>query len=126
MKKKLVYISAPYRADTKKKIKENIRYAQKCGIISKLIGYYPIIPHINSLAVYGLIGKEEEVMPFDLALLSKCDILFVCTDRISEGMKIEINFCKKLKIPVFYMSPIFSDISRLFSRYQRFIKTRLK
>ena len=99
--KLLAYIAHPYRASDKKGIYQNFKIAQMYGKKAWKEGLIPVIPHFNSCAVFGLTkGKNEDITIYDLHLLSKCDILWACGDRISGGMKIEIEFCKERVIPV--------------------------
>ena len=55
--------------------------------------------------------KREHAMAFCFSLLRGCDELWVCSDEISAGMKSEIAFASRLKIPVFFMESYFDENS---------------
>ena len=96
----VVYIAAPYRAKDNDGITRNIYQAIQYGKMAQREGYIPLVPHVNSLAIYGMRGNNTEVTRYDNTLLSKCDIMWVCTTSITKGMQAEIDFCHKHDILV--------------------------
>ena len=102
IKKKLVYICAPFRADTADKVHDNIAIAKKFARKAYDDGLIPIVPHVCSPAIFGFHTKDILVVEYDLELLKRCDLMWVCGDRISKGMQTEINFCKEKNIKIEY------------------------
>ncbi|MHB8964094.1 MAG: DUF7768 domain-containing protein [Saccharofermentanales bacterium] len=96
---KKVYICSPLRGDAAgniQKAKEYSRYAIKeCGVI-------PITPHIYFTAFLDDTSPQERELGIQagLELLRDCDEVWVFGDRLSEGMKQEIEFAHMNGIPV--------------------------
>lgn len=98
-----IFVSSPYRAETKEKIDENIAVAKKvCYIIIKN-GNLPIAPH---LYFPSFLQDDEESerslgIEYSLHLLDQCDEMLVIIpetgedgtlyDRLTEGMKKEVD-----------------------------------
>ncbi|MDR2089111.1 MAG: hypothetical protein LBP73_07120 [Clostridiales Family XIII bacterium] len=104
---KLVYISAPYRADTPEETERNRRAAlEACGEayrLGRLTGtkIVPIAPAGNFPYLDGNKSEDrEQELRMDLALLSKCDELWVAGDRISEDMQRELRAAVRMDKPV--------------------------
>lgn len=99
--KKLAYICAPYRAETISGIEMNIsRAIMAARWVYNKYGHVPIMPHINSRDVLGLIADDSQVVEFDMSLLARCDLMYTFGDRISKGMWAEVKFCEDHNIPV--------------------------
>lgn len=96
----LIYVSAPYRAKTNLGIKYNIKRAKKYAKYALSLGLFPIVPHINSRELFGLTATDKQVMPYDLKLLSVCDTIWLCGDRITAGMQMEWDFAKEKGIEI--------------------------
>ncbi|WP_196603012.1 ParB N-terminal domain-containing protein [Pectinatus frisingensis] len=106
---KLIYCAHKYRADNSTTRDMNkIHAAEK---VAKCIIGYPNLCFINpieavSWMAYELLGRKSAVesekiaMRHCLTLLSKCDELWILSER-SEGVNIEISFAKAHGIPVF-------------------------
>lgn len=98
-----IFVSSPYRAETKEKMDENIAIAKKvCYIIIKN-GNLPIAPHLY-FPSFLQDDKESERslgMEYSLHLLDQCDEMFAIIpdmvedgtqyERLTEGMKIEVD-----------------------------------
>lgn len=99
----LVYICHPYRAKDMKGVKENFRSVKRYAKQAHKLGFTPIVPHINSAHIFGMTGGDDhDITQYDFALLSVCDLMWVCGDDTSGGMKKEISYCHHHDIPVFY------------------------
>lgn len=102
--KKLIYICHPFRAKSSKEVQSNINKAIKYGRMALEMGKIPMIPHVNSAAIFGLRNDTFEanarVTDFDLEILRRCDGMWVCGDTMSEGMQKEMISCRKWDIPV--------------------------
>ncbi len=107
---KLVYIASPLRADTPEEISKNremaVAYCQKAQIMGELFGQMiiPISPIANFSYINEADPKErQKALGMGLALLSRCDEIWVAGDKISEGMKVEINAAHQMKKPILSM-----------------------
>jgi len=102
--KKLVYIAYPYRAKTRRGIRKNIKKACQYGKLAYAQGYIPLIPHINSSPLFGLMGGDDsKITEYDLYLLSACKCLWLCGSTISKGMETERDFATRAGIPIKYV-----------------------
>ena len=96
----IVYICSPYRGDTEENVKRARRYSRYA--VDK--GYIPIAPHLL-LPQYMNEETERDLAIFmDLVILKKCEELWVFGDRITEGMKIEINRATKKSMKIRYIN----------------------
>lgn len=98
--RKKVYICSPLSGN----IGENIEKAKKyCREVS-LKGFLPIASRIYFTQFLDDNKLEERNMGMvmGLELLKLCDEIWVFGDIISEGMKKEIEFAKKLNIEIKY------------------------
>ena len=104
----MVYICSPYAGD----IEENIKNARRYSRFAVDKGYLPITPHLL-FTQYLDDGKQRERdlgMFFGIVLMSKCSEVWVFGDRVSPGMKIEIELAKRKGYKLKYFS---SDCSRI-------------
>lgn len=105
MNKELVYVCSPLRANTEEGIKKNMLKAREyVSLISQHFNCRAIAPH-SFLPIYlsDNIPEERKLgLKFGLDLIKICKKMYVCGDRISEGMKKEIELAIDLGIPVIY------------------------
>lgn len=99
--KRLVYISSPLRGDIASNIKrahEYCAYAASCGVI-------PLAPHAIFTSFLDDNHPEQRKQGLDmgLALLKRCDEIWIMGSVASEGMQNEITFAKKLHVPILYV-----------------------
>jgi hypothetical protein len=95
----MVYICSPYSGDTRgntEKARKYSRYAVDQGMI-------PIAPHLL-LPQYMTEAERDLAMFMDIAILSKCSELWACGDRITEGMKEEIDYAKSKGMKTRYIA----------------------
>lgn len=95
----IVYICSPYSGDTERNTelaKRYSRYAVDEGVI-------PITPHLM-FPLYMTEDERDLAMFMDIAILSKCSELWVCGDRITEGMKAEIDYAKSKGMKTRYIA----------------------
>ena len=94
---KKVYICSPLGGDIKgnlEKVKRYTRYALMCGTA-------PVVPHFYALCLDDNKQKEREVgLAAGLRMLWFCDELWLFGDEVTEGMQMELNFCKNLNIKI--------------------------
>lgn len=98
---KLVYICSPLRGAIEENIKKAHRYceyAAGCDVI-------PLAPHTIFTAYLQDTIPEQRVqgLKMGLELLKRCDEIWVCGDKISQGMQGEIDLATKLHIPTIYV-----------------------
>ena len=98
---KKVYICSPLGGNVEEnleQVKHYTKYALKCGTA-------PVVPHFYALCLDDNDPKEREIgIAAGLNLLWFCDEMWIFGDRISEGMKTEIQFCKNLNISMRHIS----------------------
>lgn len=94
---KRVYICSPLGGNIEenlKRVKEYARYALKCGTA-------PVVPHFYALCLDDNNPKEREIgRAAGLSLLWFCDEMWIFGDKVTEGMKDEIQFCINLNIHI--------------------------
>lgn len=102
----LVYICSPLSAPKRSDMKHNMIQA---GLYARMVSAYwecrAIAPH-SFLPEYLDDHIEEErkvALTFGLSVLKLCKALVICGDRISSGMKGEIQKAKEWGIPVYRM-----------------------
>ena len=95
---KLIYVASPFKGDTKK----NIEYAkQACRYVLDQ-GNAFFCPHLLYPQVLDDDNPEERRLGIDIGkeFLAKCDELWAFGGHISHGMFEEIEFARKIDIPV--------------------------
>ncbi len=105
---KLAYICSPCHAGTKQGIRQNMLAARKyCEIAADCMNIKAIAPHAWLPEMLDdLIPEQRELaIGFGCDLLSLCDIVLVCGNRLSSGMINEIKLAASLKMPIL----VFSD-----------------
>ena len=96
---KLVYIASPLRGDYKKNIKQATEYCEKaCSL-----GVLAFAPHLYFTQFYNdtIPEQREKGLEMGLAMLEKCEELWVMGTHISQGMRGEIAHAKSLGIPIY-------------------------
>lgn len=95
---KLVYICSPYAGD----IQENIKFARAACRHAMKQGCAPIAVHLlyPQLLDDAIPAEREHGIRMGLQVLAACDELWVCGERISQGMNFEIEEAKRLGIPM--------------------------
>ena len=95
----IVYVCSPYSGDVEKNTemaKRYCRYAIGQGVI-------PLAPHLYLPAFISEETERELAVSIDLKFLEMCRELWAFGDRISSGMKKEIEYAGELGIPVRYI-----------------------
>lgn len=94
---KRVYICAPLGGNIDEnlyRVKEYTRYTLKCGDA-------PVVPHFYVLCLDDNDPEERKIgMAAGLSLLWLCDEMWVFGNKVTEGMKSEIQFCQNLNIRI--------------------------
>lgn len=95
----IVYICSPYFGD----IERNTEMARRYSRYAVDQGAIPIAPHLL-LPQYMTEVERDLALFMDIAILSRCAELWVCGDRITEGMKNEISYAKSKRMAVKYIT----------------------
>lgn len=100
-----VFICSPYRGAEEKNVWLAARYAR----FAYESGYLPIAPHMYfPQFLRDYIPKERITgIELGLALMMECKEVWVFGDRISEGMRMEISYAERHRIPVRYFKPVY-------------------
>lgn len=105
----LVYIASPLAGDTAANVRRAIEYCR----IASAKGVVPLAPHtIFTRFLNDAIPDERRLgMRMGIALLERCDELWVFGAKISTGMKSEITVAHKHGIPVRYFDPTGEEVA---------------
>lgn len=102
---KLVYIASPLRGDnpSKKDYEKNIKQAAEYCEKACSLGVIAFAPHLYFTQFYNdtIAEEREKGLEMGLAMLEKCDELWVMGIYISQGMRGEIAHAKDLGIPIY-------------------------
>ncbi|MBR1566534.1 MAG: hypothetical protein IJ649_07195 [Oscillospiraceae bacterium] len=97
---KRVSICAPLGGD----VAQNIQRAKRYMEFALRSGVAPMVPHFYALCLNDDVTAERELgMAAGRAMLFCCDELWVFGETVTPGMRLEIQFCKSLNIPVRYI-----------------------
>ncbi len=120
---KMVYIASPLRGDYNTNIKNAVEYCRLAGER----GVLPLAPHIifSQWCNDTVPQQREQGLQLGLALLGKSDELWIMGEKISEGMRGEINFAMEHSIPAYHITnplepeayPVSADENRLLSKF---------
>lgn len=99
---KLVFISGPYRSDTRWGTEQNVHAAENLSIEVAKTGAYPVCPHSNTRPYFEDIQPIEFWLKADLELMRKCDaIIHVSGWKQSKGSVVEHEEAVKIGMPTF-------------------------
>ncbi len=98
---KQVYLASPFRGDYDRNIRNAVEYsrlASECGVL-------PLAPHIifSQWCNDTISQQREQGLKLGLALLEKCEELWVMGTEISQGMEGEIRFAQEHGILTYYV-----------------------
>lgn len=98
---KLIYVASPFSGD----VERNVGYAkQACRKVMES-GHAFFAPHLIYPSMLNDEVPEERQLGIEmgLAMLSRCDELWVFGGRISAGMQAEIQEAQRIGIPILRM-----------------------
>ncbi len=102
---KLVYLASPLRGNqlSRETYEKNIRQAVRYCEMACSLGVIAFAPHLYFPQFFSDTVKEEREkgLAMGLAMLEKCEELWVMGKEISPGMRREIAQAKQLDLPVF-------------------------
>ncbi|WP_024832195.1 DUF4406 domain-containing protein [Ruminiclostridium josui] len=95
---KLVYICSPYAGN----IENNVRFARAACLYAAEHGCAPVTVHLlyPQFLDDNVNAQRELGIRMGLRVLSSCDELWICGERISYGMSCEIAEAERLGIPL--------------------------
>lgn len=94
---KVVYIAHPLRGDWE----ANVAKARTFANAALRAGYAPVAPYLMGLPLDDRVEGDRALgLSHDMAVIPKCEELWVCGGRISEGVAAEIALATELRIPV--------------------------
>ena len=99
---KLIYIASPYAGE----IEKNVAFAKSACRFAIDQGYIPIAVHL----LYPQMLDDSEPAEREIGLrlghgvLERCDELWMCGNRTSQGMAAELEIARSLNIAVRYFS----------------------
>jgi len=97
----LIYIAAPFRGPTAWDVEQNVRFAERNGLIVAKHGYAPVIPHTMYRFFNGQ-ANDEFWIKATTELLLKCDAaLFLGRWQASVGCQGEYQLAKAREIPFY-------------------------
>ena len=101
--RKRAYVCSPLSADTDEGIVRNMQAARAYMFYAmKKMGMNASAPHayLPMILCYNIPSDRALALRFGLELLKGSDVLLVCGNRISSGMRGEIAHAARLKMPV--------------------------
>lgn len=95
---KLVYICSPYAGN----IENNVRFARAVCLYAAENGCAPVAVHLLYPQILddAIPAQREIGIRMGLRVLTSCDELWICGERISRGMRCEIAEAERLGIPI--------------------------
>ena len=107
------YISNPYNGTDEQREQRAQIAARVCGLLLKkgIHAWSPIVHNHAMMKTFNEFSLEErqtKILEFDFSLLKASQGMIVLTIPgwdISFGVTAEIQLCKNLKIPVYYLAP---------------------
>ena len=109
MARLLTYICSPYSGD----VQANTALARQfCGF-AVAAGQIPLAPHLLFPQFINEADPDERelAMCFNKVLLSRCDVVWVYTGRVSRGMRAEIEWARDLELPIHYFNADFQEVT---------------
>lgn len=95
----VIYVAGPFRAPTQWGIAENIRHAERYGLMVAENGAMPLIPHANTAHFHGL-NSDQFWLDGTIELLKRCDgAVFIPGWQRSSGSRGEWGACEQYEIP---------------------------
>lgn len=114
------YICSPLSGSTAEEELSNIWRARAYMLYARtMLGYLTRAPHayLPMLLCDHVAAERALALQFGLQLLEQSEVLLICGDRISRGMKGEIHHAAQLGIPIIvYCEDLYLDVRKLATR----------
>ena len=93
MESRMIYICSPYAGNTE----DNTAFARQACSYAISQGAVPLAPHLLYPQILNdSIPEERETgIRLGLEVLERCEELWICGDRMSEGMKREAEYASQ-------------------------------
>ena len=118
--RKRAYICSPLSGSTAEEELSNIWCARAYMLYARtMLGYLARAPHayLPMLLCDHVAAERALALQFGLQLLEQSEVLLICGDRISRGMKGEIHHAAQLGIPIIvYCEDLYLDVRKLATR----------
>lgn len=102
---KRIYIASPLNAPTPEGIRENMLRAREyiSTVEDSYEGVRAFAPHAWVPEMLDDLDATDRQLGLDfgIALLKTCDCIFVCGNKVSNGMRAEIKLAVMLNIPIY-------------------------
>ena len=92
----LVYICSPYSGD----IQRNTELARRYSRLAVDRGFIPLAPHLLLPHYISEETERELAISINIQILKRCQELWVCGKRVSEGMLHEITRANELGLKI--------------------------
>ena len=92
----IVYIYSPYSGN----VMHNTEMACRYSRFAVDEGYVPITPHLYMPLFISEETERDLAIGIDLRLMDVCSELWVCGDKISDGMRREMAYAAEIVIPI--------------------------
>ncbi len=103
----MVYVCSPFSGNPRK----NTEAARKYSRFAVEQGYIPIAPHLLFPQFMDENTERDLAMFMDIALLTKCEELWVFGEYISKGMAAEIRKAERKQIRIRYFTEELEEIT---------------
>lgn len=118
--RKRAYICSPLSGSTAEEELSNIWCARAYMLYARtMLGYMARAPHayLPMLLCDHVAAERALALQFGLQLLEQSEVLLICGDRISRGMKGEIHHAAQLGSPIIvYCEGLYLDVRKLATR----------
>lgn len=107
--RKKAYVCSPYSAENNEGMLQNMRTARAYMFYAlKKMGMCARAPHafLPMLLCDSVPSERAIALKFGIELLERSDVLLVCSNRISNGMKSEIANAAMLRMPIIVFDEI--------------------
>lgn len=109
-RRKVIYVSGPYRAKTEAQVFQNIMRARDAAIKLWDKGWVALCPHLNTM-LFGGVVSEDEFIAGDLELVTRCDAIFMLEGwPHSEGANMERTAAQMTGKQIFYEGDGFPEV----------------
>lgn len=116
-RKKNIYICSPLKADTSEGILNNMERARRYMFYAQSnLGVTAHAPHAYLPIILNdnILSERELALRFGIKILEKCDELYVCGTRISNGMRNEISYAASHNIKIrTFSAQIYKEVTNL-------------
>jgi hypothetical protein len=107
---KVIYIAAPFSAETEWERSENVQMARRHGLEVARLGAMPLLPTANTSLFWGQCNPGFWYLG-TLELLRRCDAIYLCPGWLnSRGCVREWELARKMGLPIFSSSSALRDL----------------